>query len=72
MPEDLSVVGFDDSPYMVATDPPLTTARQPVQAMAAAAVAALVGQIEGRADANDLLMFDTELIVRGSTAGRPR
>ncbi|MGW1466982.1 LacI family DNA-binding transcriptional regulator [Streptomyces sp. NPDC002308] len=72
VPEDLSVVGFDDSPYMVATDPPLTTARQPVQAMAAAAVAALVGQIEGRADANELLMFDTELIVRGSTAGRPR
>ncbi|MEU9200650.1 LacI family DNA-binding transcriptional regulator [Streptomyces sp. NPDC048332] len=72
VPKDLSVVGFDDSPFMVATEPPLTTARQPIQAMAAAAVAALVAQIDGHASANDLMMFDTELIVRGSTAARPR
>ncbi|MFD5870558.1 LacI family DNA-binding transcriptional regulator [Streptomyces sp. NPDC060322] len=71
VPRDLSVVGFDDSPFMVATDPPLTTARQPIQAMASAVVASLVAQIDGHAGANELLMFDTELIVRGSTAARP-
>ncbi len=72
VPADLSVVGFDDSPFMVATEPPLTTSRQPIQAMATAAVAALVAQIDGHASANELMMFDTELIVRGSTAARPR
>ncbi|WP_327118282.1 LacI family transcriptional regulator [Streptomyces sp. NBC_01341] len=71
VPRDLSVVGFDDSPFMVATDPPLTTARQPIQAMASAVVASLAAQIEGHAGANELMMFDTELIVRGSTAARP-
>ncbi|WP_328581036.1 LacI family DNA-binding transcriptional regulator [Streptomyces sp. NBC_00370] len=68
VPEDLSVVGFDDSPYMVATDPPLTTARQPVQAMAAAAIASLVSQMKGHATEGESMMFDTELIVRSSTA----
>ncbi|WP_405987205.1 LacI family DNA-binding transcriptional regulator [Streptomyces sp. NBC_00872] len=68
VPEDLSVVGFDDSPYMVATDPPLTTARQPVHAMAAAAVASLAAQMKGHAPAGESMMFDTELIVRSSTA----
>ncbi|WP_406394980.1 LacI family DNA-binding transcriptional regulator [Streptomyces sp. NBC_00887] len=72
VPRDLSVVGFDDSPFMVATDPPLTTARQPILAMASAVVASLTTQIDGHAGANDLMMFDTELIVRGSTAARPR
>ncbi|MFC4885736.1 LacI family DNA-binding transcriptional regulator [Streptomyces beijiangensis] len=67
VPADLSVVGFDDSPFMVATDPPLTTARQPIQAMATAVVASLAEQINGHAVANDLMMFDTELIVRSST-----
>ncbi|WP_329037602.1 LacI family transcriptional regulator [Streptomyces sp. NBC_00178] len=71
VPQDLSVVGFDDSPFMVATDPPLTTARQPIQAMASAVAASLMAQIEGHAGANELMMFDTELIVRGSTAARP-
>ncbi|MBP2478774.1 DNA-binding LacI/PurR family transcriptional regulator [Crossiella equi] len=72
VPEDLSVIGFDDSPFMVATDPPLTTIRQPVAAIAAAAVSALVGQIEGHAPSAELMLFDTELIVRASTAPRLR
>jgi DNA-binding LacI/PurR family transcriptional regulator len=70
VPEDLSAVGFDDSLYMVATDPPLTTARQPIEAMAAAAVSALATQMDGHALVNELMMFDTQLIVRGSTAPR--
>jgi DNA-binding LacI/PurR family transcriptional regulator len=68
VPEQLSVIGFDDSLYMVATDPPLTTARQPIEAMAAATVSALVTQMGGHATVDELMMFDTELIVRGSTA----
>ncbi|MEV6108409.1 LacI family DNA-binding transcriptional regulator [Streptomyces sp. NPDC051940] len=72
VPRDVSVVGFDDSVFMVAADPPLTTARQPVQAMASAAVSALLGQMDGHAGDPGPVLFDTELIVRGSTAVRRR
>ena len=44
VPGDVSVVGFDDSPLIAFTDPPLTTVRQPVPAMASAAVALLVAR----------------------------
>ena len=48
MPRDVSVVGFDDSQLIAFTDPPLTTVRQPVQAMATAAVGALLEEICGK------------------------
>ena len=59
--------GFDDSLYMTATDPPLTTLRQPIAAMAAAAVASLQAQINGNVVTGDEHNFEPELIVRGST-----
>ncbi|MYY03127.1 MULTISPECIES: LacI family DNA-binding transcriptional regulator [unclassified Streptomyces] len=68
VPEDLSVVGFDDSAFMSAVDPPLTTCRQPVAAMAEAAVGALTEQIQNRRTAPGLTLFQAELIVRSSTA----
>jgi len=67
VPEDLSVVGFDDSPLIAFTDPPLTTIRQPVAAMAVAAVRALVDEINGHGAPRSEYMFHPELIVRGST-----
>jgi DNA-binding LacI/PurR family transcriptional regulator len=58
---------------MTCTDPPLTTIREPVGAMGRALVAALVRQIDGGSAAADELLFEPELVVRGSTgpAGRP-
>ena len=47
VPEDVSVVGFDDSPLIAFTDPPLTTVRKPVHAMGQAAVRALLEEIGG-------------------------
>lgn len=49
VPEDLSVIGFDDFALMNCTDPPLTTVRQPIEAMGQAAVDLLVHQMEGPA-----------------------
>jgi DNA-binding LacI/PurR family transcriptional regulator len=72
VPTDLSVVGFDDSPLIAFTDPPLTTVRQPVQAMGHAAVAALVAEITGTPAPRTELTFHPELIVRGSTGAAPR
>ncbi|MFI6093606.1 LacI family DNA-binding transcriptional regulator [Streptomyces sp. NPDC051218] len=68
VPRDVSVTGFDDSLFMVSTDPPLTTARQPVPLMAAAAVEALLSQVDGHLPTEGPMWFETELIVRGSTA----
>src|SRR5690606_8266766 len=44
---DVSVVGFDASPLMAFTDPPLTTLRQPVDAMSQAAVTSLITEVKG-------------------------
>ena len=52
---------------MTCTDPPLTTVRQPIEAMGQAAVALLVNQIAGQAAPSDELLFEPELVVRGST-----
>ncbi|WP_199523736.1 LacI family DNA-binding transcriptional regulator [Micromonospora craterilacus] len=68
VPADLSVVGYDDSPLMAFTDPPLTTMRQPVTAMAVAAVRALVDEINGHGAPHSEYLFRPELVVRGSTA----
>ncbi|MFY1634326.1 LacI family DNA-binding transcriptional regulator [Solwaraspora sp. WMMB335] len=72
VPGDVSVVGFDDSAFMTCTDPPLTTVRQPIETMGQAAVDLLVTQIDGGGVLADELLFEPELVVRGSTAPIPR
>ncbi|MBA8928554.1 DNA-binding LacI/PurR family transcriptional regulator [Kutzneria viridogrisea] len=72
VPEDVSVVGFDDSAFMNCTDPPLTTVRQPIEAMGRAAVDLLVSQIDGGPASTEELLFEPELVVRGSTAPASR
>ena len=67
-PADVSVVGFDDSALMNSTDPPLTTVRQPIELMGRAAVDLLEGQVSGSEVVLDELLFEPELVVRGSTA----
>ncbi len=68
VPRDVSVVGSDDGLLVEFTDPPLTTVRQPVQAMGAAAVQALVHEIDGVPAPRAEYLFRPELVVRRSTA----
>ena len=68
VPQDVSVVGYDDSPLIAFTDPPLTTIRQNVTAMSEAAVAALIEAIGGSTSRAKEFVFRPELVVRGSTA----
>ena len=68
VPGDVSIVGYDDSPLIAFTDPPLTTMRQPVAAMSVAAVQALIDEINGHAAPHSEYVFRPELVVRGSTA----
>jgi len=67
VPKDISVVGFDDSAFMNCTEPPLTTVRQPIESLGRAAVTLLVNQIEGATVTAEELLFEPELVVRGST-----
>ncbi|MEU2929867.1 LacI family DNA-binding transcriptional regulator [Streptomyces sp. NPDC048304] len=67
VPRDVSVIGYDDSSFMTCTDPPLTTIRQPIEAMGRAAVELLVGELAGAKVTHDELLFEPELVVRGST-----
>ena len=64
VPEDLSVVGFDDIKYATIVTPSLTTVRQPLAEMGRAAVRLLLGQ------ASETLHVEltTRLVVRESTA----
>jgi DNA-binding LacI/PurR family transcriptional regulator len=64
IPDDFSLIGIDDIFFSAAHDPPLTTLRQPIQAMADAAVQRILAP--GTTPAAEL--FAPELIVRASTA----
>jgi DNA-binding LacI/PurR family transcriptional regulator len=68
VPADVSVVGYDDSPLIAFTDPPLTTLRQPVAAMGNAAIRQLVDEINGQGSPRSEYVYAPELVVRGSTA----
>jgi DNA-binding LacI/PurR family transcriptional regulator len=70
VPEDLSVVGFDDLPVAGWVSPPLTTVRQPLTDMADSATRLVLQLARGEVPAQTRLELATELITRGST-GRP-
>ncbi len=70
-PEELSVVGSDDTAVLEFIDPPLTSVRQPVRDISAAAVRALLDEIAGRPAPRAEYMFRPVLVVRGSTAPPP-
>jgi DNA-binding LacI/PurR family transcriptional regulator len=67
VPDDVSVVGFDDAPISTIMRPALTTVRQPFDRIGAGAMRGLLDLIEGRGTpAHE--QFSTELVVRASTA----
>ncbi len=67
IPAELSVTGFDDSPVASHLYPPLTSVRQPVQAMMALAVQMLTGDSK-RPPSDRIAQFDAEVVARESTA----
>ncbi|MFT3998107.1 MAG: LacI family DNA-binding transcriptional regulator [Asticcacaulis sp.] len=62
IPEDLSVVGYDDAPIAARVTPGLTSVRAPIRDMGRAAASSLIAE-----DGRDTTIFDTALIVREST-----
>jgi LacI family transcriptional regulator, galactose operon repressor len=69
VPEDVSIVGFDDIPLAAYFDPPLTTVHLPAYELGQAAGRALLERVADRATPHRTLL-PTELIVRGSTTSR--
>lgn len=69
VPEDVSVVGFDDLPLAAYLWPPLTTVRQDFAEIGRALVATLLDQMSAPHQAPVRTIVPTELIVRESTAG---
>jgi LacI family xylobiose transport system transcriptional regulator len=68
IPEELSVVGFDDLPVAEWVGPPLTTVRQPLAQMAVTAARLVLAMARGEQPSQTRLELATELIVRDSTA----
>lgn len=71
IPEDVSVVGFDDLPMARWVSPPLTTIRQPLAEMAEEAAELVVAMAGGTAPPQPRVELATELVVRESTAPPP-
>ncbi|MBI3745548.1 MAG: LacI family DNA-binding transcriptional regulator [Chloroflexi bacterium] len=69
VPEDVSVVGFDDIPLAAYFDPPLTTIHLPATELGLAAGRALLDLIGGR-DVPRRSLLATEIVIRSSTAPR--
>ncbi|RYJ29315.1 transcriptional regulator [Streptomyces sp. L-9-10] len=66
VPEDVAVIGFDDSSAAVACRPPLTTVRQPVEEMTAEMARLLLDRLAGPDRAVTSVIFEPSLVVRGS------
>ncbi len=67
IPEDVSLVGFDDIPWAKYSDPPLTTIQLPAEALAQSACTLLLDLIQGNESSeNNHLILETELIIRKS------
>lgn len=71
VPEDLSVVGYDDSPLAAAARRPLTTVHQEVTTKGQAAVRALMNRMRSDAGEPERVVLPTSLVVRESTAPPP-
>jgi alanine racemase len=73
VPDDLSVVGFDDVDLAAHVDPPLTTVHQPIRQKGSDAVRLLLAEVERRdGGRHEHLRLETRLIVRGSTGPAPQ
>ncbi len=66
IPDDISMIGFDDIPWSQYSDPPLTTVRLPAQKLASKACLLLLDLLKGIAPPERNITLDTELIIRQS------
>ncbi|MHB1650948.1 MAG: LacI family DNA-binding transcriptional regulator [Desulfitobacteriaceae bacterium] len=68
IPEDLSVVGFDDTEYAQILTPMLTTIHSPIQEMGSRAMRFAIMNLQGKKTAKETVVFRPTLVKRESTA----
>jgi LacI family repressor for deo operon, udp, cdd, tsx, nupC, and nupG len=68
VPQDVSVVGFDDIELIAHISPPLTTIRQPRTAIGQIAAERLLNRLRGKDDPDQDTILPVELIIRASSA----
>ncbi|MGD8201298.1 LacI family DNA-binding transcriptional regulator [Ornithinimicrobium sp. W1679] len=71
VPQDLSVVGFDNVPESALSDPPLTTVAQPLREMGRTAVSMLLTLMAGQQPEQTHVRLGTRLVARASAAAPP-
>ncbi|NGO40790.1 LacI family DNA-binding transcriptional regulator [Streptomyces ureilyticus] len=71
VPDDMSIVGFDDLPEAQWATPPLTTVRQPLSEMAATALRLLVRMMAGERPEGTRTELSTRLVIRESAGPAP-
>jgi DNA-binding LacI/PurR family transcriptional regulator len=71
VPDDVAVVGWDDSPVGLTANPPLTTIRQPIELMGREMTRLLLQMISSGDHRPQHLILGTELIVRASSVVPP-
>ena len=72
VPEDVRVVGFDDSPVAATTRPALTSVRQPIEELGREGIHLLLDTIERAGRPPRRVVLATELVTRASSTGRGR
>lgn len=70
VPQDLSVVGFNDFDFAQWVRPAISTVRLPAARMAARAVELVIASVEDRERPRETVTFEVELVERGTTAAR--
>jgi DNA-binding LacI/PurR family transcriptional regulator len=71
VPQDVAIVGFDDSPVAETTDPPLTSVRQPIEEMGAEMVRLLLEHTAHPGSVPRKVILATQLVRRRSSEGVP-
>ncbi|HUI72647.1 MAG TPA: LacI family DNA-binding transcriptional regulator [Spirochaetia bacterium] len=72
IPNDISIVGFDDISLSAEVAPPLTTVQVPKELMGTLAAETLFQVIDGKPHIARKILLQAHIVVRGSTAARPQ
>jgi LacI family transcriptional regulator len=67
-PEDISIVGFNDMPFVDRLRPPLTTVRVPQREIGTVAADLMLQRLSDETDGANAILLEPTLVVRGSTA----
>ena len=70
VPDDVAVIGFDDSPVAATTQPPMSSVRQPIEDMGREMARLVLSLASTRADGHRQMILGPELALRASTIGR--